>query len=137
MFELDPCLEQDSVFIIDLPLCQLRMENDQRFPWLLLIPRQQGLVEVTELSAAQQQQLIQESCRVSNALKKLTGCKKINVASLGNVVAQLHWHVVARFESDAAWPGPVWGAGEAQPWNEKERDEFIGALLHQLNLSAP
>ncbi|GAA5215658.1 HIT domain-containing protein [Corallincola platygyrae] len=131
-FRLDQSLAEDSIFVVDLPLCQVRLENDFRFPWLILIPRMNELVEVTDLPVERQHQLIDESRQVSEALKAVTDCKKINVANLGNVVSQLHWHVVARFESDAAWPGPVWGSGEARPWPQGERDRLISELLNQL-----
>jgi diadenosine tetraphosphate (Ap4A) HIT family hydrolase len=133
MFALDERIASSSMLVTELPLCQIRLQNDQRFPWLVLIPKVADAVEVTDLSGAQQVALIQESSRVSTILQQITQCKKINVANLGNVVAQLHWHVVARFPDDEAWPGPVWGVGEAKPWQEQQRDELIATL--QIRLS--
>ncbi len=132
MFKLDPRIQQDSTFLVDLTLCQVRLQNDCRYPWLVLLPRVNQLTEVYELSQQQQAQLIEESSIVSEALKVSTGCKKINVANLGNVVSQLHWHVVARFENDLTWPGPIWGVGKAEPWQDKKRAEFIDSFISNL-----
>jgi len=116
-FEPDPRLVEDSYPVTELPLCQLRLMNDTRFPWLLLIPRRRGVSEVFELSDAEQQQLWREAGRIGRAFKVLIGADKLNVASLGNMVPQLHVHLVLRREGDAAWPGPVWGQGEAAPYD--------------------
>ncbi|WP_299266111.1 HIT domain-containing protein [uncultured Psychrosphaera sp.] len=132
MFKLDPRIEKDSTFIKDLPLCQVRLQNDSRYPWLVLLPRENGLTEVYELSSDQQAQLMVESSLVSKALAKSTECKKINVANLGNVVSQLHWHVVARFENDLTWPAPIWGVGTSVPWQDQKRAEFIDSFLTNL-----
>jgi diadenosine tetraphosphate (Ap4A) HIT family hydrolase len=132
MFKLDPRIEKDSTFIKDLPLCQVRLQNDSRYPWLVLLPRENGLTEVYELSSDQQAQLMVESSLVSKALAKSTECEKINVANLGNVVSQLHWHVVARFENDLTWPAPIWGIGTSVPWQDQKRAEFIDSFLTNL-----
>ncbi|WP_299232077.1 HIT family protein [uncultured Halomonas sp.] len=116
-FEPDPRLVEDSYPITELPLCQLRLMNDSRFPWLLLIPRRHGISEVFELSEAEQRQLWHETSRIGQAFKALMGADKLNVASLGNVVAQLHMHLVLRRTEDELWPGPVWGQGEATPYD--------------------
>ncbi|NVK24121.1 MAG: HIT domain-containing protein [Gammaproteobacteria bacterium] len=133
MFELAPEFIRDSVLVTKLKLCQVRLQNDQRFPWLVLIPEVNEVTEVHQLSQQQQNQLIQESCLVSSTLKALTQSTKINVANLGNVVAQLHWHVVARFEDDEAWPGPIWGVGSAVPYPDQKRAEFIDSFVKALN----
>ena len=132
MFAVDPRIEKDSILIAELDLCQLRLQNDQRFPWLVLLPKVAKLTEVHELTDAQQYLLMVESSKVAKALQQVTGCKKINVANLGNVVAQLHWHVVARFDSDEAWPGPIWGVGTAVPWSEQKRADLVDSLLMAL-----
>ena len=128
MFVLDQRIQADSIYICDLELCQLRVQNDQRYPWLVLIPQQPGLTEVHELPEIMQQQLVAESSAVAKALKSVTNCQKINVANLGNVVAQLHWHIVARFENDETWPGPIWGVGTAQAYDEQKLVRFIQAI---------
>lgn len=135
MFELDPRIEADSTFICELALCQLRIQNDQRYPWLVLIPQIPDATEVHELNESQQRQLMSESSLVASALKAVTGCKKINVANLGNVVAQLHWHIVARFETDATWPGPIWGVGTAQAYEEQQMADFIQKVKSELQVN--
>ncbi len=107
----DPRLEADSTYITDLDLCQVRLNHNAAFPWILLIPRQPDLVEIIDLSARDQQVLMQDIVRASKVMKQLFNPTKINVASLGNVVPQLHVHIIARYQSDSAWPGPVWNSG--------------------------
>ncbi|PWV72363.1 HIT domain-containing protein [Halomonas sp. A11-A] len=109
---LDARLAEDSYPVTELPLCQLRLMDDARYPWLMLIPRRRGASEVFDLNEADQQQLWREASRVGQAFKELLGADKLNVASLGNVVPQLHVHLVLRHQDDEAWPGPVWGQGE-------------------------
>ena len=116
-FEPDARLVEDSYPVTELPLCQLRLMNDTRFPWLVLIPRRRGVSEVFELEEADQQQLWREAGRLGRAFKTLMEADKLNVASLGNLVPQLHLHLVLRREGDAAWPGPVWGQGEAEHYD--------------------
>ena len=110
LFALHPQLAADSVWIADLPLCQLRLMNDARFTWLLLIPRVADAHEWFELEPAGQLQLHHENMLTATTLKRLLACDKINLACLGNVVAQLHVHVIARRHDDALWPHPVWGS---------------------------
>ncbi len=116
-FPLDPRLTEDSHPVTELPLCQLRLMDDTRFPWLVLIPRRSGAVEVFDLDDADQRQLWREASLVGRALKETLGGDKLNIATLGNMVPQLHLHVVLRREDDAAWPGPVWGQGQAEPFD--------------------
>jgi len=110
---LDPKLEADSFALVDWPLCHVRLMNDARFPWLVLVPRMPGAVEPFDLGADDQLRLWRETMHAGARLKAHAGALKINVGALGNIVRQLHVHVVARVEGDAAWPGPVWGAGTA------------------------
>jgi diadenosine tetraphosphate (Ap4A) HIT family hydrolase len=114
-FDLDERLAADS-----LPLCQtemslLRVSRDARFPWLILIPQRAGLADLVDLAPDDETRVMADVRAASLALRQATGCDKLNVASLGNMVRQLHVHIVARFEGDAAWPGPIWGVGEAEP----------------------
>ena len=120
-FNLDPRLRDDSIPVMDLRLCSLRLMDDRRFPWLLLIPRRPGCVELLDLQAEDQAQLWREILTVSGALKSHLQPDKLNVAALGNQVAQLHVHLIARYREDAAWPGPVWGMGQSLPWGEDAR----------------
>lgn len=115
-FSLDSRLVADSLYVGDLPLCQLRLMNDQRFYWLLLIPRVATITEVMDLTTQQFDQLWQEVRQLSELIKPWQQADKINIATLGNQVAQLHVHVIARCTNDAAWPAPVWGQGTAQPY---------------------
>ncbi|WP_428032714.1 HIT domain-containing protein [Ancylobacter sp.] len=110
-FLLDPRLEADSFPVIDLPLATVRLMDDARFPWVILVPRRPGLADLIDLEGEERATLTREIDAVSRALKSLTGCDKLNVAALGNMVRQLHIHVIARFEGDAAWPAAVWGSG--------------------------
>ncbi|MEQ4539283.1 MAG: HIT family protein [Billgrantia sp.] len=131
--ELDERLVRDSYPVAELPLCQLRLMDDTRFPWLILIPRREGVSEVFDLDETDQRQLWHEASEMGRMLKAMTRADKINVANLGNVVAQLHVHVVARRQADAAWPGPVWGQGEAQPYDLDELASMRDRLLAQLD----
>jgi len=127
-FKLDTRLKGDSHPVVTLGLCRLRLMDDARWPWLLLVPQRAGLVEIFDLSPLDQTLLTFETDLVAKALKHLTGCTKINVGSLGNQVRQLHVHVIARREGDAAWPGPVWGHGEREPYEKSSADALIASL---------
>ena len=120
MFKMDERLLQDTIMLGDFTLCRIVLMNDSRYPWLILVPRCADVSEVFQLSAAQQQQLWQETSEVGQVLKDAFQADKINIATLGNVVKQLHMHVVVRMQNDAAWPAPVWGRGEAQPYTADE-----------------
>ncbi len=113
-FELDTRLAADSVLIADGPLSQIRLMNDDRFPWVVLVPRVAGAGEWIDLDGNQQRLLLAEINQVSRHLKQKPNVTKLNIGALGNIVPQLHIHLVGRHEGDAAWPGPVWGSGPAQ-----------------------
>lgn len=117
--DLHPRLAADTIALAEWPLSRVRLMNDARYPWIVLIPRAPGAREIHDLTPAQRTQLIEEIARASQALTQGLGAEKINVGALGNIVPQLHVHVVARREDDPAWPGPVWGQGVAVPydWN--------------------
>ena len=132
-FQLAPRLAADSVFLTDWPLCQLRLMDDARFPWLILVPRRDGLEEWTELSAEDSAVLSAEIAKAGRGLAQLLQPTKINVGALGNIVRQMHVHVIARFETDAAWPGPVWGQGTRIPYKDAERDRLCTDLLKRFN----
>ena len=120
MFELHPRLQADTQILGDLPLCRVLLAKDSQYPWLILVPRVPGLREIHHLPPEQQQQLMQESCAVATLMEEALGPDKINVAALGNLVPQLHLHHVARFSTDAAWPGPIWGAHPAIPYQAQD-----------------
>ncbi|WSG74442.1 HIT family protein [Rhizobium beringeri] len=132
-FRARPRLENDSVSIMITGLCDLRLSRDARWPWLILVPRRAGITEIFELTPLDQVLLAFETELVAKALKKITGATKINIGALGNIVRQLHVHVIARFEGDANWPGPVWGFGRAEPYEDGKRDEFIAKLREALS----
>ena len=129
MFVLDARLAADTHLIGELPLSQLLLMDDARFPWLILVPRISGARELTDLDEADRRSLLTEVCEVGRALETLLRPDKLNIAALGNVVSQLHVHVVARYTSDAAWPQPVWGhAGERAPYTDTGRNAHIAQL---------
>lgn len=135
-FALDPRLAADTRLVASLPLCDVRLMNDARYAWLVLVPRRAGMVEIADLSVAEQAGLWQEVNLAGRALRAVAPCDKLNLGALGNIVRQLHVHVVARREGDAAWPGPVWGHGSAQPHAEVDLHERLAALRQALEAAA-
>ena len=131
-FSLDPRLAADSEAVARIGLCELRLMNDRRWPWVLLVPQRAGIEEIHALTPLDQALLTFETNLVAQALKTLTGCTKINTAALGNIVRQLHVHVVARNEGDPAWPGPVWGFGRREPYGREELAAFSARLRKAL-----
>ena len=131
-FMLDARLDADTRLVASLALCDVRLMNDARFPWLVLVPRHVGLVEIADLSADVQTLLWQEVNRASAALRTVAPCDKLNLGALGNIVRQLHVHVIARCEGDPAWPGPVWGYGSARPYVEASLTARLDALRQAL-----
>lgn len=132
-FELDGRIARDSDLIATLDLCQLRIQNDSRWPWLVMVPQRADMTEIFELSKADQAHLAAEVNQVAAALKEITGATKINVGALGNIVRQLHVHVIARFEGDANWPGPIWGYGSAEPYDGEKRQALMNRLMEKLS----
>ncbi|MFI4958451.1 MAG: HIT domain-containing protein [Lysobacterales bacterium] len=131
-FVLDPRLAADTHPVTSLPLCDVLLMNDARYPWLILVPRRAGLVEITDLGTDAQATLWQEVNHASTSLRALVPCDKLNLGALGNIVRQLHVHLVARCEGDAAWPGPVWGNGNAETYQPIARDSLIEHLRKTL-----
>lgn len=134
-FSLHPQLAADTVPVGDLALTRVLLANDANFPWLILVPRRAGITELIDLTAADRRQLTTETDAAARALKSITECDKLNVAALGNVVAQLHVHVIGRRHSDKAWPKPVWGAAPATAYDRTARDGFIAALRRALAIN--
>jgi diadenosine tetraphosphate (Ap4A) HIT family hydrolase len=132
VFMLNPHLEADSLFILDFPLSSVRLMNDARWPWLVLVPRVSNMVELHDLSSADQVILLQELCIVGNKLKRLTNAHKINTAAIGNIVSQLHIHVVARFKDDKNWPRPVWGHGVKMDYSVNDAQIFIERFKYEM-----
>ena len=129
-FQVDPAFEAGSIAVGELPLCHVRLQDDARWPWLILIPRQAGLREIEDLSAKDRHQLLKEGILAGNAVRAIAEVLghdvfKLNMGALGNVTAQLHLHVVGRWPEDAAWPGPVWGVSGAERYSDWARSQAI------------
>jgi diadenosine tetraphosphate (Ap4A) HIT family hydrolase len=131
-FSLDSRLVADTLAVCDLPLSAVRLMNDARFPWLILVPRRLGASELIDLEPADRLRLWDEVSNAGRALAAIAKPKKLNIAAIGNIVAQLHVHVIARHEADAAWPRPVWGVGVAEPYETAAGEELVVALRHAL-----
>lgn len=131
-FVLHPRLAADTFAIADWPLSRVLLMNDARYAWLILVPRRAEIVELHDLGDADRAVLIEDVARAGAALKAVTGATKINVGALGNLVPQLHVHVVAREPGDPAWPGPVWGHSAAVPYENPARDRLVTALQARL-----
>jgi diadenosine tetraphosphate (Ap4A) HIT family hydrolase len=131
-FLLDPRLAADTIPVVELPLSAVRLMRDASYPWLVLVPRRAGLAEIVDLAAAERGELMAEIALASEALRAVAPCDKLNVAALGNVVRQLHVHVVARRTADPAWPKPVWGAVPLKPYAPGEAEALAGALAARL-----
>jgi diadenosine tetraphosphate (Ap4A) HIT family hydrolase len=130
MFTLDSRLQQDTLPIGDFPLCRLLLMNDANYPWFILVPRREEVSELFQLDMADQQALWLEITRLAETLKDVFVADKMNVATLGNVVSQLHMHVIVRRREDAAWPAPVWGKHPAKAYSAEQ----IAAVRERLRL---
>lgn len=133
MFSLDPRLQQDTLTVGDLPLCRLLLMNDAQYPWFILVPRRADVSELFDLDAADQLALWQETTALAAVLKDGFAADKMNVATLGNMVSQLHMHVIARTREDAAWPAPVWGKSPAQAYSAAQ----LAGVLSKLRVLLP
>ena len=131
-FILNDSLARDTIHLLELPLCRFLLMNDRRYPWLILVPRYNGLSEIHDLRDKDQSTLISEVTAATRALEKLFQPEKINVAALGNLVSQLHIHVIARFEEDEAWPNPVWGIGKNVIYPKNEVKPLVNQLTTAL-----
>jgi len=139
MFALDPRLETSSIFLVDLPLCQARLQADVRWSWIVLIPRRNGLRELEDLAPDDLEELMREILSAGRAVRAIGDSagrpvEKLNVGALGNVVAQLHIHIVGRRSDDPAWPGPVWGFGAPIDYAAEEASAVVA--LARANLKA-
>ena len=131
-WQLDPQLAADTHPVAHLPLSELRLMDDANHPWLILVPRVAGAVEWIDLDDAAQAGLTREIAAASHALQAAFTPHKLNVAALGNVVSQLHVHVIARYRDDIAWPRPVWGTATASPYSPEALIERVAALQRVL-----
>ncbi|SHM09033.1 HIT domain-containing protein [Phytopseudomonas punonensis] len=132
MFVLDSRLQQDTSVMGDLPLSRVLLSNDARYPWFILVPKREDVIELFQLNAEDQQALWAETALLAEVLKDAFKADKINVATLGNVVSQLHMHVIVRYREDDAWPAPVWGRHPAEPYEPAQivaLRERLGAVM--------
>ena len=127
-FEAAPAFEAGSVAAAEWPLCHVRLQDDARFPWLILIPRVEGAVELEDLSVEQRAMLMEETVRAGALVRALGEVEKLNVGAIGNVTAQLHIHVVGRRRNDGLWPDPVWGRGPVVPYTEDGRARLLDVI---------
>ncbi len=128
MFILDSKLQEDTVHVGDLTLCQVLLMNDVNYPWLILVPKCSNITEVYQLSDSEQLQLMQEISYTAKQMETHFLAEKINVAALGNVVPQLHVHIVARFRSDPAWPAPVWGKVKSRVYDSEDLEATLNSV---------
>ena len=133
MFVLDSRLQQDTFVLGELPLSSLLLSNDARYPWFILVPRREDVSEVFQLDAEEQRALWAETALLAEVLKDAFKADKINIATLGNVVSQLHMHVIVRYRNDDAWPAPVWGRHPAKPYEPEQ----VAALRDKLRAAMP
>jgi diadenosine tetraphosphate (Ap4A) HIT family hydrolase len=131
-WSLHPQLARDTIALGDLPLSRVLVINDANYPWLLLVPRRTGVSDIIDLNEVEQAQLMTEIGRTARALKTVTGCDKLNIGALGNIVPQLHVHVIARRKGDTAWPKPVWGTAPPLAHDKGELERFMTALRAQI-----
>jgi len=131
-FTLHPRLAADTVFVEDWSLSRVLLMNDARYAWLVLVPRRAALVELHDLASADRAVLGEELARAGQGLKTLAAAAKINTGALGNIVPQLHIHVVARSPDDPAWPGPVWGHSPAEPYSAADLEQRLARLRGRL-----
>jgi len=135
-WQLHPQLARDTIALGDLPLSRVLIVNDANWPWLMLVPRRDGVSEIIDLDEVEQAQLMTELARVGRALKAVTQCTKLNIAALGNVVPQLHVHVIARRDGDAGWPKPIWGAAPPLAHDKAELERFTSAIRRKIWLAS-
>ncbi len=136
MFKLHPRIKSDTLPLLQLPLCQVRLMNDMHYPWLVLIPQRPDIEEIYQLEPADQQQLIAESALIARVLREGMQSDKINIAAFGNKVSQLHIHHIARYQNDAAWPESVFGFSTAEPYTPDYLILMQQRLRHLIELHA-
>ncbi len=127
-FQLDARLVEDCILIGDFPMTRLLLMNDSNYPWFILVPRINGVEEVHELNERQQLQLSRETTHLGERLKELFQGEKMNVATLGNIVRQLHIHIIVRYSTDPAWPAPVWGRLPTIAYSPEEIERIVMQL---------
>jgi len=130
---LDERLKKDCVLLAQSPLNYLLLNKDANYPWVILVPKKENISELFELSEEDQAQLNLEINQIALRMKSAFQADKMNVAAIGNVVNQLHVHVVARFKMDAVWPKPIWGALQARAYDEKQLNSTVELILNAIS----
>ncbi len=133
-FQLHERLQQDCILIGRFSLCQLLMMNDSQFPWFILVPERLDIKEIYQLTVADRQLLSEESCLLAENMAGLFKADKMNIAAIGNMVPQLHIHHIVRYQTDKAWPAPIWGKFVAQPYTEQQIIELTDKVSAQLKM---
>lgn len=133
MFKLDPKLEEDTWFVCGLHLCSVRLHKNATWPWLVLVPRREGMSDIIDLSEADQGELMREVNKVAQVLRRMTTPDKLNIASIGNITKQLHVHIVARRVGDAGWPAPIWGLNFSEGYGARQKDDLVKWLYDALH----
>lgn len=132
MFSLDPRLKSDTFLVMSLPLCELLLMNNALYPWLILVPRREGLTEIYQLDGDDRDQLWRESHQLSAWMADYFQFDKLNIAALGNVVSQFHVHHVGRKKDDPSWPGPVWGHGATAGYSSEQVEALCRDIREKL-----
>ena len=127
-FTLHYRLQEDTVEIIRIKLSRVLLMNDSSFPWIVLVPEREGVQEVYELNSEDRFVLIEEIAAASEIIRQLYRPDKINIGALGNLVPQLHIHVIGRFRTDRAWPDPAWGSGPARPYQAETLETVCAGI---------
>jgi diadenosine tetraphosphate (Ap4A) HIT family hydrolase len=132
-FQLHPRLQQDCISIGRFELCRLLMMNDNQYPWFILVPEIADITELYQLDKIQRAVFMEESCYLAEQLAALFQADKMNIANIGNMVAQLHIHHIVRYQTDIAWPAPVWGKFTSVPYTNEQIMERVSQVKTQLN----
>lgn len=134
-FHLDPRLSADSFHLGEMPLSSVYLKDDSRFAWIVIVPRRAEMRELVDLDETDTATLTHEIRSISRALQAEVAHDKLNVAAIGNIVMQLHVHIVARSIGDAAWPGPIWGVGSSEPYAGETGQHLAARLQARLGLA--
>jgi len=134
-FVLHPQLQQDTIALGRMDLCQVLLMNDSQFPWLILVPEIADIRELFQLNQQQRQLFMEESCHLAETISVIYQADKINIGAIGNMVPQLHIHHIVRFRNDKLWPAPIWGKLPAVPYTDQQLAEQTALLKQQLSLN--
>lgn len=133
-FQLHPRLKQDCIEIGRFELCRLLIMNDSQYPWFILVPERADIQEIYQLSKTERELLTEESSYLAKNLAILYQADKMNIAAIGNMVPQLHIHHIVRYRTDKAWPAPVWGKFDAEPYTKQQIADNLACIKEQLGM---